>query len=78
MWILNDDTEASPKLAFGSQYKFAEDTILKAKFDTDAKLGLGYQQQFNKYTKFSLGATIDTKNVSKAPAQFGVTVTFTN
>jgi len=70
--------EASPKLVFGSQYKMAEDTIIKAKFDTDAKLGLSYIQQYNKYTRFNLGGTIDTKNLAKTPAQFGFTVTFSN
>jgi len=67
--------EATPTLSFGTQYKLAEDTLLKARFDTDAKLGLSYQQKYNKNAKFTISGTFDTKNLgAKNSGQFGFTV----
>jgi len=67
--------EATPTLSFGTQYRLAEDTLLKARFDTDAKLGLSYQQKYNKNAKFTLSGTFDTKNLgAKNSGQFGFVV----
>jgi hypothetical protein len=69
--------EATPTLTFGTQYKVAEDTLLKARLDTDAKVALSYQQKYNKNTKFTLSGTFDTKNLGgKNAAQFGFNVAF--
>jgi voltage-dependent anion channel protein 2 len=67
--------EATPTLTFGTQYKLAEDTLLKARFDTEAKLGLSYQQKYNKNAKFTVSGTFDTKNLgAKNAGQFGFTI----
>jgi len=55
--------DAKPKLTFASQYQFNNDTILKGKFDTTGKLGLSYQQRYNRYAKVTLSSTIDTNNL---------------
>jgi len=69
------NTEAKPKLTFASQYKLQNDTVLKGKFDTAGKLGLSYQQQFNKHSKFTLSSTIDTNNLGgKNSSTFGFTL----
>jgi len=66
------NTEGKPKLSFASQYKLQDDTVLKGKFDTAGKLGLSYQQQFNKHAKFTLSSTIDTNNLGgKNSSTFG-------
>jgi len=69
------NTDAKPKLTFASQYKLQEDTVLKGKFDTTGKLGLSYQQQFNKNAKFTLSSSIDTNNLGgKNSSTFGFTL----
>jgi len=64
--------EAKPRLVFGGQYKLNTDTTLKGKFDTSGKLGLSYQQKFNKNTRLTLSSTVDTHNLSgKGASTFG-------
>jgi len=67
----NADT-AKPKLTVAGQYLFSPDTLLKAKLDTDGKLGLSYQQLFNRSCKLTLGGSIDTTNPGgKGSSVFG-------
>jgi len=73
------NSEAKPKLSFGTQYKLNEDTILKGKFDTNGILGVSASQRFNKNSKFLLGATIDTNNLSgKNASNFGFTLSLSS
>jgi len=68
------NADAKPKLSFGTQYKLNEDTVLKGKFDTNGVLGVSAAQKFNKNSKFTLGSTIDTNNLSgKNASTFGFT-----
>jgi voltage-dependent anion channel protein 2 len=69
--------EATPTLAFGTQYRLSDDTTLKSKFDTEGKFGLSWMQKYNRNTKFTLSSTVDTKNFgNKNSAQFGFTLSF--
>jgi len=66
------NTDTKPKLTFASQYYLHNDTILKGKFDTAGKLGLSYQQKYNKFAKFTVSSTIDTNNLGgKNSSNFG-------
>jgi len=73
------NTEAKPKLVFGSQYKLNSDSIVKGKFDTNGILGFSYGQKFNKNSKLTIGANIDTNNLSgKASSTLGFTITLSS
>lgn len=66
------NTDAKPKLTFATQYQLERDTTLKAKFDTTGKLGLSYQQKYNKNAKLTISSTIDTNNLGgKNSSTFG-------
>jgi len=66
------NADSKPKLTFGTQYKVHEDTSVKAKFDTLGKLGISFNQKYNKNTRFQLSATVDTNNLSaKNASNFG-------
>jgi len=68
------NSEAKPKLSFGTQYKLNVDTVLKGKFDTNGVLGVSAAQRFNQNSRFILGSTIDTNNLSgKNASTFGFT-----
>jgi len=58
------NTDAKPKLTFGTQYALNPDSILKAKFDTAGRLGLSLQQKWNRNAKITIASTIDTNNLS--------------
>jgi voltage-dependent anion channel protein 2 len=69
------NTDAKPKLTFATQYQLQKDTILKGKFDTAGKLGLSYQQIYNRNAKLTLSSTIDTNNMgAKNSSTFGFTL----
>jgi hypothetical protein len=69
------NAETKPKLVFGSQYTFNADSVLKTKFDTAGKLGLSFQQKYNKNAKFTLASTLDTNNLgAKNSSAFGFTL----
>jgi len=69
------NTDAKPKLTFASQYQLQNDTVLKGKFDTSGKLGLSYQQKYNRNAKITVSSTIDTNNLSgKNSSNFGFTL----
>jgi len=69
------NTDAKPKLTFASQYQLHNDTILKGKFDTAGKLGISYQQKYNKNAKITISSTIDTNNLGgKNSSTFGFTL----
>jgi len=57
------NTDAKPKLTFATQYQLTKDTILKGKFDTAGKLGLSYQQIYNRNAKLTISTAIDTNNM---------------
>jgi hypothetical protein len=70
--VTTKDADKKPTLTFGTQYKVDADTLVKAKFDTEGKLGLSYQLQVNKNTKLTAAATIDSNDPSsKHGTQFG-------
>lgn len=58
------NADSKPKLTLGTQYKVNEDTTFKGKFDTAGVLGLSFAQKFNKNSKLTLGASVDTNNLS--------------
>jgi len=58
------NADSKPKLTFASQYQLNNDTILKGKFDTSGKLGLSFQQKYNRNAKITISSTIDTNNLS--------------
>jgi len=71
------NADSKPTLVFGSQYKLDPDATLKGKFDTAGKLGLSYQQKFNKNTKLIISSTIDTNSVgAKGASTFGAHLFF--
>jgi len=66
------NADAKPKLTFATQYQLQSDTVLKAKFDTAGKLGLSYQQKYNRNAKLTLSSTIDTNSLGgKNGSTFG-------
>jgi len=69
------NTDAKPKLTFATQYLLQNDTILKGKFDTNGKLGLSYQQKYNRNAKLTISSSIDTNNLGgKNSSTFGFTL----
>ncbi|CAG9333757.1 unnamed protein product [Blepharisma stoltei] len=51
-------------IEFGGDYKYSDDTLLKAKLNTEGKLGLALSKQLSKSLRFSLGSEIDTKEIA--------------
>jgi hypothetical protein len=75
----NANPETKPRLAFGTQYRFVDDSVFKGKFDTMGKVGLSYQQRLNKNAKLTVASTVDTNNLnSKGASTFGFTLSFTD
>lgn len=73
------NADAKPKLSFATQYRLNEDTVLKGKFDTNGVLGVSAAQRFNKNSRFILGSTIDTNNLSgKNASTFGFTLSLSS
>jgi len=71
------NTDSKPKLTLGSRYVVDRDSVVKTKFDTEAKIGFSYQQKYNKNTKFTLSSTVDGNNfASKGSSTFGFTLSF--
>jgi hypothetical protein len=71
--------DAKPKLTFATQYFLHNDTILKGKFDTTGKLGLSYQQKYNRNAKLTISSTIDTNNLGgKNSSTFGFSLSLTD
>jgi len=69
------NSEVKPKLVFGAQHRLQEDTTLKAKFDTNGKLGFSFQQRLNKNARLTLASTVDTNNLAgKGASTFGFTL----
>jgi len=69
------NAEAKPKLAFGGQYAFSDDTAVKAKLDTAGRLGLSWAQRYNKNAKIVLATTLDTNALgAKAASTLGFTL----
>jgi voltage-dependent anion channel protein 2 len=69
------NADAKPKLTFATQYQLQSDTTLKAKFDTAGKLGLSYQQKYNRNAKLTISSTIDTNSLGgKNGSTFGFTL----
>jgi len=67
--------DKKPALAFGTSYKLQHDSTLKARFDTEGKLGLSLAQQINKSVKLLISSTIDTNGPSgKNGSAFGFTL----
>jgi len=69
------NADAKPKLSFATQYQLQNDTTLKGKFDTNGKLGLSYQQKYNRNAKLTISSTLDTNNLGgKNSSTFGFTL----
>jgi len=60
--VTNPDKK--PALAFGTAYRLQADSVLKARYDTEGKLGLSLAQQVNKTVKLLVSATVDTNSPS--------------
>lgn len=60
--------DASPKLAFGSEWSPAKNTTYKARFDTEGTLALALKQQYSDNVTFSIGSSTDT---STQTSKFG-------
>jgi len=58
----NSDTK--PKLTFATQYQLHPDTTIKGKFDTTGRLGISYQQKYNRNARLTVSSTIDTNNLA--------------
>lgn len=70
------NTDAKPKLSFGSQYRLDADTYVKGRFDTAGKLGLSWNHKVGKNAKLTVAATLDTNNLgAKSASTFGFTLT---
>jgi len=73
------NSDAKPKLSFGTLYKLNDDTSVKGKFDTNGVLGVSWNQKFNKNSKVIVGANIDTNNLSgKNSSSFGFTLSLSS
>jgi len=71
--------ENKPKLVLAAQYNLNLDSSVKGKFDTSGQLGFSFSQKLNNNTKFTLGSTVDTNNLSsKNSSKFGFTLAFNN
>jgi len=64
------------EVAAGLQVKVNKDTILKGKLNNEGRLGVSYQQKFNKLTRLSLSSTFDLQGV-RSGSTFGFGVHFT-
>jgi len=73
-----NNTSKTPKLTFGTNYVTAVGATYKAKFDTDGRLGLSYQQKLSKETKLTVAATVDANNLqTKNASQLGFNLNVT-
>jgi len=71
--------EAKPRLAIAVQNSFNDDTQVKAKLDTQGKLGVSLSQRYNKNAKFILASTLDTNNLgAKNSSTFGFTLSLSD
>jgi len=71
--------ENKPKLVLGGQYILDRDSTLKGKFDTSGQLGFSFSQKLNNNTRFTLGSSLDTNNLSaKNSSKFGFSLCFNN
>jgi hypothetical protein len=69
------NTDTKPKLTFGGQFRLEQDSLIKAKVDTAGKVGLSFQQRFNKNSKLTISGTVDTNNLAgKGASTFGMTL----
>jgi len=66
-----------PTITFGGAYDIDLATTVKAKVDSDGKVGLSYAQRFNRFTRVILGASVNTQNALQGH-HFGVAVTLNN
>jgi len=69
------NTEAKPRIVFGTQYKPLDGVVFKSKYDSQGQLGLSYGQELNRNTRFVLSGTFDTLNLNaKNSAKLGFTL----
>lgn len=68
----NPDTK--PKLTAALQHRLEADASIKAKFDTNGKLGLSWQQRF-KSSRLTLSTTMDTNNFGSKGSNVGFNLT---
>lgn len=55
--------DSKPKLTAAAQWRVDPDASVKTKFDTNGRLGLSWQQRFNRST-LTLSTTVDTNNLA--------------
>eukprot|EP01116_Phalansterium_solitarium_P025729 TRINITY_DN9981_c0_g1_i1.p1 TRINITY_DN9981_c0_g1~~TRINITY_DN9981_c0_g1_i1.p1 ORF type:complete len:368 (-),score=108.66 TRINITY_DN9981_c0_g1_i1:389-1378(-) len=77
-YVADLDKRDKPTLTLGAQYRFGEDTVLKAKYDTNGLLNISaLAAKWNQDTTMLLSAAFDTKNPTDAnAAKIGWGVTF--
>jgi len=66
-----------PTITLGGAYDVDVNTTVKAKVDSDGRVGLSYAQRFNRFTRVILGASVNTQNASSGH-QFGASVALNN
>jgi len=66
--------DVKPKLTAAAQYRLDSDASFKAKFDTNGKLGLAWQQRF-KTSRLTLSTTMDTNNLGSKGSNVGFNLT---
>jgi len=62
------DRDSKPELAFGAEYQWERDTVLKGKIDTAGSLGFSYKQKFSDRTSLTISSTVDTHNLANKNA----------
>jgi hypothetical protein len=73
--------DSKPTLFVASQYRLSAllESYVKAKFDTNGRLGLSYIQRYNKNAKFGVSTTVDTNKLdTKGAATFGFTLSLSD
>lgn len=73
-----DTTSSGAKLSIGSEWRQTADTTVKTAFDTTGLINFSYQQRFSPRLKTTLSATVDSSNLSKNSAVYGVSLNFTD
>lgn len=69
-------TDKQAFFEFGTNYKLDSDSSIKAKFDSDGKVGLGFSQKLRPDLKVSLGLLVNTRNLDQNAHKLGYSFTY--
>ena len=64
-------------IEFGCAYKLDKDTTVKARVDSEGKLGTSYKQKISPLTTMTLAAQVDTVNLADNKHKFGLALNIT-